>query len=96
MFCRSDTFTDSERFYVSVLEFLDDAEEKAEVDELLNWWNWYDHIIFIIYCAADLVHDSQVFPIHVKHTQGVAKGGALASLRGRRQALVARTNLSDS
>ena len=35
---------DSENFYVSVLEFLDDPEEKAEVDELLNWWNWYDHI----------------------------------------------------
>jgi hypothetical protein len=25
-----------------VLEFLDDLEEKAEVDDLLNWWNWYD------------------------------------------------------
>jgi hypothetical protein len=20
---------------------LDDVEEKEEVDELLNWWNWY-------------------------------------------------------
>jgi hypothetical protein len=28
---------------VSTLEFLEDPEEKAEVDELLNWWNWYDH-----------------------------------------------------
>jgi hypothetical protein len=27
---------------VSTLEFLEDLEEKAEVDELLNWWNWYD------------------------------------------------------
>ena len=45
VFCRSDTLTDSERFYVSVLEFLDDPEEKDEVDDLLNWWNWYD--IFI-------------------------------------------------
>jgi len=78
VFCRSDTLTDSERFYVSVLEFLDDPEEKAEVDDLLNWWN------------------CQVFPSHVKRTRGVTKGGALASLRGRRQALVTRTNLSDS
>jgi hypothetical protein len=28
---------------VSTLEFLEDPEEKAEVDELLNWWNRYDH-----------------------------------------------------
>ena len=28
---------------MSTLEFLEDPEEKAEVDELLNWWNWYDH-----------------------------------------------------
>ena len=27
---------------MSALEFLEDPEEKAEVDELLNWWNWYD------------------------------------------------------
>lgn len=39
VFGRSDTSTDSERFYVSTLEFFEDPEEKAEVDELLNWWN---------------------------------------------------------
>ena len=49
-----------------------------------------------IYCAADVVCDSQIFPSHVKRTGGVTKGGALASLRGRRQALAARTNLSGS
>jgi hypothetical protein len=52
--------------------------------------------IIDIYCVADLVRDSQVFPSHVKRTRGVTKGGALASLRGRRQALAARTNLSGS
>ena len=51
------------------MEFLDDPEEKAEVDDLLNWWNWYDIISLIyIYCAADVVRDSQVFPSHVKRT----------------------------
>ena len=45
---------------------------------------------------ADVVRDSQVFPSHVKCTGGVTKGGALASLRGRREALVAHTNLSGS
>jgi len=39
VFCRSDTSTDSERFYDTVLEFLDHPEEKEDVNELLNWWN---------------------------------------------------------
>ncbi|KAM6493885.1 hypothetical protein JOM56_010246 [Amanita muscaria] len=39
VFCRSDTSTDSERFYESVLDFLNDPEEKDEVADLLNWWN---------------------------------------------------------
>jgi hypothetical protein len=96
VFCRSDTLTDSERFYVTVLEFLDDPEERADVDDLLNWWNWcVIYIIDISIMWLTLVN-SQVFPSHVKRTQGVTKGGALASLRGRRQALAARTNLSDS
>ncbi|TDL14632.1 hypothetical protein BD410DRAFT_858948 [Rickenella mellea] len=39
VFCRTDTTTDSERFYESILEFLDDPEEKEEVGALLDWWN---------------------------------------------------------
>jgi hypothetical protein len=38
-FTRSDTITDSERFYNSILQFLEDADEKNEVDVLLVWWN---------------------------------------------------------
>ena len=40
VFCRTDTSTDSERFYNTVLDFLDDPDEKPNVDELLDWWNW--------------------------------------------------------
>ena len=32
---------------MSTLEFLEDLEEKAEVDELLNRWNWYDHHYYV-------------------------------------------------
>ena len=39
VFSRTDTTTDSERFYSSILELFDDIEEKAEVDDLLVWWN---------------------------------------------------------
>jgi hypothetical protein len=40
VFSRSDTSTDSERFYNSVLNFLDDLKEQDEVVDLLNWWDW--------------------------------------------------------
>ena len=39
VFSRTDLVTDSERFYNSILELLDDPEEKGEVDELMTWWN---------------------------------------------------------
>jgi len=40
VFCRTDTSTDSEHFYGSVLAFLDHPDEQAEVRDLLHWWNW--------------------------------------------------------
>ncbi|KAF8834355.1 hypothetical protein BDN67DRAFT_915129 [Paxillus ammoniavirescens] len=39
VFSRTDLVTDSERFYESILELLDDPQEKGEVDQLLTWWN---------------------------------------------------------
>ncbi|KAG1842831.1 hypothetical protein F4604DRAFT_1938527 [Suillus subluteus] len=36
---RTDTTTDSETFYHSLLDLLDDPDESKEVDELLTWWN---------------------------------------------------------
>jgi hypothetical protein len=39
MFSRSDTVTDSENFYISLLDLLDDPQEKDEVHALLTWWN---------------------------------------------------------
>lgn len=41
VFSRTDTITDSERFYTSLLDFLDSAEEKECIDQLLIWWNRY-------------------------------------------------------
>ncbi|KAG1860337.1 hypothetical protein F4604DRAFT_1882606 [Suillus subluteus] len=41
VFSRTDTSTDSETFYHSLLDLLEDPEECREVDELLIWWNWY-------------------------------------------------------
>ncbi|KAI0058387.1 hypothetical protein BV25DRAFT_1810724 [Artomyces pyxidatus] len=39
IFSRTDTTTDSERFYDTACELLDDPEEALEVQELLIWWN---------------------------------------------------------
>ncbi|KAG2112776.1 hypothetical protein DEU56DRAFT_759593 [Suillus clintonianus] len=39
VFSRTDTTTDSETFYHSLLDLLEDPEESKEVDELLTWWN---------------------------------------------------------
>lgn len=40
-FTRSDTVTDSERFYSSILDYLEDPDEQDEVDGLMVWWNQY-------------------------------------------------------
>ncbi|KAG1894632.1 uncharacterized protein F5891DRAFT_1130893 [Suillus fuscotomentosus] len=39
VFSRTDTTTDSETFYHSLLDLLEDPEEYKEIDELLTWWN---------------------------------------------------------
>ncbi|TEB25376.1 hypothetical protein FA13DRAFT_1637455, partial [Coprinellus micaceus] len=39
VFSRTDRETDSETFYTSTLELLEDPEEQDEVKQLLTWWN---------------------------------------------------------
>lgn len=39
VFSRSDTTTDSARFYTSLLEFFDEEHCSKEMDDLLQWWN---------------------------------------------------------
>jgi hypothetical protein len=39
VFSRTDTITDSEKFYTTILELLYDPAEKREVDALFVWWN---------------------------------------------------------
>ncbi|KAG2130214.1 hypothetical protein DEU56DRAFT_914838 [Suillus clintonianus] len=49
VFSRTDTTTDSETFYHSLLDLLEDPEECQEVDDLLTWWN---HQVFPASSAA--------------------------------------------
>ncbi|KAG2156444.1 uncharacterized protein EDB93DRAFT_1238791 [Suillus bovinus] len=39
VFSHTDTVTDSERFYNSILDVFEDPDEKQEVDALVVWWN---------------------------------------------------------
>ncbi|TEB18192.1 hypothetical protein FA13DRAFT_1649581, partial [Coprinellus micaceus] len=39
VFSRNDRVTDSERFYRSIIDFLELPSEKREVDALMKWWN---------------------------------------------------------
>ncbi|KAG1898670.1 uncharacterized protein F5891DRAFT_1236291 [Suillus fuscotomentosus] len=39
VFSRTNTTTDSETFYHSLLDLLEDPDEYKEIDELLTWWN---------------------------------------------------------
>jgi hypothetical protein len=60
VFSRTDTVTDSETFYSSILELFGDTDEKEEVAELLIWWNRYE--IFILLSAAP---NLLVYPVNV-------------------------------
>ena len=39
VFSHTDHVTNSERFYNSIVELLEDPEEKDEVNQLMAWWN---------------------------------------------------------
>jgi hypothetical protein len=49
VFSRTDSVTDSERFYNSILELFDDVDEREEVDDLLVWWNRYNSNMVTVY-----------------------------------------------
>jgi len=40
-FSRTDHITDSENFYLSLLDVLDDKDKNENVSDLVHWWNAY-------------------------------------------------------
>ncbi|KAF8834906.1 hypothetical protein BDN67DRAFT_992561 [Paxillus ammoniavirescens] len=52
VFSCTDLVTDSERFYNSILELLDEEDERDEVDQLLMWWNCQ---IFPLYAEVERI-----------------------------------------
>ncbi|KAG2129689.1 uncharacterized protein EDB93DRAFT_1095331, partial [Suillus bovinus] len=66
VFLRTNTTTDSETFYHSLLDLLEDPDESKEVDKLLMWWNCQ---VFPTSSAAKkcISANSALSKIHQKH-----------------------------
>lgn len=81
VFSRTDTTTDSERFYSSVLGLLTDPEEQEEIDSLILWWNRYatnhSNLLLFISCR-------QIFPGHASAHRPISKNSALAKIKEQR------------
>ena len=45
VFARNDLMTDSEKFYNSIVDLLEDPEELNEVRLLMSWWNQYVNLV---------------------------------------------------
>jgi hypothetical protein len=84
VFSRTDTQTDSERFYNSVLELFEDIEEREEVEDLLVWWNRYGLLCHCADCGLISLINSQIFPSYSSAQRPLAKDSALAKIKEKR------------
>jgi hypothetical protein len=85
-FSRSDTITDSQRFYDTVLDLFDDVEESTEVNELMAWWNRYERIVSIAYESDKLDNNRLIFPHYCENPRPPHKTSALARIKAKRAA----------
>ena len=69
VFSRTDTVTDSEKFYNLILDLFEDTEEKEEVDNLLMWWNRYMLILAFLAPISPCIahHLDRFFPVICQH-----------------------------
>jgi hypothetical protein len=79
VFSRTDTATDSERFYNSVLNLLEDVDEQEEVNDLISWWNRYIAFAFICLKTSNCILTAKFFPLkhptYVQFPKTVLWGG---------------------
>lgn len=56
-FARTDSITDTERFYNSIMVLFRNKDELSEVNELTAWWNRYvKHLHICLLFIAQLIH----------------------------------------
>ena len=88
VFSRTDLITDSEHFYTSILDLLDDTDEKDEVDQLLMWWNRYVFIVNVVPVLMTVFR--QIFPLYADLERVPSKNSALAQIRQKREEIKER------
>ncbi|KAH7923641.1 hypothetical protein BV22DRAFT_1105998 [Leucogyrophana mollusca] len=79
VFSRTDLLTDSERFYNSILDLLDDVDEKEEVEQLMQWWN---RQVFPVYADTERIpsENSALARIREKRKGMIAQGQGQANV----------------
>jgi hypothetical protein len=92
VFSRTDTVTDSENFYHSILDLLEDPDESEEVVDLMTWWTRFV-IDLVINCTLTPWH-RRIFPNSSSSQRDVSKNSALSKIREKRAALQARANVN--
>lgn len=93
VFSRTDTATDSERFYNSILDLFEDVEELTEVNDLLMWWNRCVPTLQLHFSSKHmLLSFSQIFPSCSSAQHPVCRNSALARIKEKRSALRALNN----
>ncbi|TFK18258.1 hypothetical protein FA15DRAFT_683331 [Coprinopsis marcescibilis] len=78
VFSRTDKETDSETFYVLLLELLEDPEEQGEVKELLLWWN---RQIFPSFSTVKRIAPSNTALAKIKEKRAILKRQAALGQR---------------
>src|ERR1700709_1461244 len=91
VFSKTDTVTDSERFYNTMLDLFDLTDEREEINDLLTWWNRY----VIVPNTLSLVTESsylyyrQIFPSYSAARPSIDQDSPLARIKAKRSALQA-------
>ena len=78
VFSCTDHVTDSKHFYNSILELLEDPEEKDEVNQLMTWWNRYIWNSFESTLTNIL---GQIFPLYTEVEGLPSKDSVLARIQ---------------
>ena len=92
MFSRTDTVTDSDCFYNSILELFDDIEEQEEVWELIEWWNRYVRWELADIRNINLMRYRQIFPNYISTRRPLPMNSMLVKIKEHRGAKRAAQN----
>ena len=88
VFSCTDLITNSEHFYTSILNLLDDTDKKDEVDQLLMWWNRYVFIVNVV--PVQMTVFRQIFPLYADREWVPSKNSTIAQIRQKHKEIKER------